>query len=105
MGVPQCSARLQAGISLILNAALNGAPNIGFTAGTQQNRNDQDGLQLTISAVPLSLLRNDSHDSQSDYDASAQVYVGGAGHLGSLGYASAVRQSSKLFQAAREAKC
>ena len=39
-----------------------------------------------------------------DYHAHAQVYTGGADPLGSQGYASAVRQSFKLLDAAREAK-
>src|ERR1700689_3039343 len=47
---------------------------------------------LTNSATDLSCSGNDDHDSQGyyDYDAHAQVHVGGADPLGSQGYASAV---------------
>ena len=62
--------------------------------------------RLTNLAADLSCRGNDDSDSQGnyDYDAHAQVYWGGADPLGSQGYASAVRQSFKLLDAAREAQ-
>jgi hypothetical protein len=51
---------------------------------------------LTNSAADLSCRGNDDTDSQGyyDYDAHAQVYLGGADPLGSQGYASAVKHPS-----------
>ena len=61
---------------------------------------------LTISATDLSCRGNDETNSQGHYDyhAHAQVYVGGADPLESQGYASAVKTSFQLLDAAREAK-
>ena len=49
---------------------------------------------------------NDEFNFQGnyDYDAHAQVYTGGADPLGSQGYASVVKKSFQLLDAAREAK-
>jgi hypothetical protein len=51
---------------------------------------------LTISANDLSCRGNDDFDFQGNYDynAHAQVYVGGADPLGSQGYASVVKNPS-----------
>jgi hypothetical protein len=51
---------------------------------------------LTNLAADLSYIRDDDYDSQGyyDYDAHAQVYLGGADPLGSQGYASAVKHPS-----------
>jgi hypothetical protein len=61
---------------------------------------------LTISSGDLSCEGNDDTDSQGYYEyyAHAQVYVGGADPLESQGYASAVKTSFQLLDAAREAK-
>ena len=59
----------------------------GFPAGN---------FGLTNLAAELSYIGNDDNDSQGyyDYDAHAQVYVGGADPLGSQGFASAVKHPS-----------
>jgi hypothetical protein len=51
---------------------------------------------LTNSAADLSYLGDDEFSFQGNYDynAHAQVYVGGADPLGSRGYASVVRHPS-----------
>ena len=51
---------------------------------------------LTNLAADLSCRGNDDIDSQGnyDYDAHAQVYLGGADPLGSQGYAGAVKHPS-----------
>jgi len=61
---------------------------------------------LTNSASDLSWKGNDDINSQGnyDYDAHAQVYLGGADPLGSQGYASVARHPSSSLDAAREAK-
>ncbi len=53
-------------------------------------------FDLTIPATDLLYKSNDEIHSQGnyDYDAHAQVYVGGADPLGSQGYASVVRHPS-----------
>jgi hypothetical protein len=60
---------------------------------------------LTISAADLSYTGNHDYFLQGnyDYDAHAQVYWGGADPLGSQGYASVVKKSFQLLDAAREA--
>jgi hypothetical protein len=52
-------------------------------------------LGLTISAADLLCRGNGENDSQGnyDYDAHAQVHVGGADPLESQGYASAVKKN------------
>jgi hypothetical protein len=61
---------------------------------------------LTNSASDLSWKSNDDIHSQGnyDYDAHAQVYLGGADPLGSQGYARVARHPSSSSDAAREAK-
>jgi hypothetical protein len=61
---------------------------------------------LTNSATELSWKSNDDINSQGnyDYDAHAQVYLGGADPLGSQGYASVARHPSSSLDAARGAK-
>jgi hypothetical protein len=51
---------------------------------------------LTNFAGDLSCKSNDDTDSQGnyDYDAHAQVYLGGADPLGSQGYASVIKHPS-----------
>ena len=70
--------------------ALNGEPS-GYPA-----RN----FGLTNSATDLIWKCNDDVHSQGNYDynAHAQVYVGGADPLGSQGYASVVGKSFQLFR-------
>ena len=62
-------------------------------------------LGLTISEADLSCRGDYENHSQGnyDYDAHAQVYAGGADPLGSQGFASAVKTSFQLLDAAREA--
>ena len=60
---------------------------------------------LTILAADLSWNGNAHIHSQGNYDyqAHAHVYEGGADPLGSQGFASAVKTSFQLLDAAREA--
>jgi len=76
--------------------ALNGEPS-SYAAGN---------FGLTNSATDLIWKCNDHVHSQGyyDYNAHAQVYVGGADPLGSQGYASEVGKSFQLLDAARGAK-
>ena len=69
-------------------------------------RNGVGNFGLTILAADLSWSGNDEFDSQWNYDyqAHAHVYHGGADPLGSQGFASVVKTSFKLLDAAREAK-
>jgi len=63
-----------------------------------RRRKQQSGrnFDLTIFATDLFYKSDDEFYSQGnyDYDAHAQVYVGGADPLGSQGYASAIKNPS-----------
>ena len=62
----------------------------------ESSREKARNFGLTVSAADLFFRGNDDNDPQGnyDYDAHAQVYLGGADPLGSQGYASEVKHPS-----------